>query len=219
MYAICVRPSPRRWAAIIVPFAAWAVWWLALGRGNTSGLDGGRVGSPNIASTLWHGLRASVDGLVLGNRLLGVLVALAVVVNLGWRLRRGLREGANAVVWTAVLGFWWIALNFSRGELASASTFRYQLVGATLALLTLLPPAPVAWPALVRGRLAGDRLRRRSPSLRSAHSSVGWDTAPRFATPRSNAGRRVRRCKLRSWRISGRRWCPTHSGSTSGSAS
>jgi hypothetical protein len=96
VYLVCTRPRRRRrWLVVFAPIVAWAVWWLAEGRGSAPVPKAVRYGSSDIIRVAWQGVRASFDGLVWGNRLAGIALMVAFGVLLVWRLRGGLVGAAN----------------------------------------------------------------------------------------------------------------------------
>ena len=148
VYLAFTRPRLWRWVAVIVPTAAWALWWLTATETSSRQRPVTEVADPILT-----GIRDSFAGLAFGNVGLGTVLALAFVALLAWRLRRGPSACANELAWSAALVFWWAGLAISRtGSLDS--TFRYEFVGSAFVLLACLPtkstnlPARLDWRAL-----------------------------------------------------------------------
>jgi hypothetical protein len=138
---------------VVVPTAVWLVWYLTTGLGTADVPDAFRYDGWDLVSATWRGVRASFDGLAVGNRWAGLLLTLAFAALLAWRLRCGHRSAANQVAWTVGLFAWWGGVVYSRGVLADPSIFRYRWVGAIFILLAALPVEPVAVAEQVRARV------------------------------------------------------------------
>jgi hypothetical protein len=161
-YAVLNRSPLRRFVAIAVPTAAWALWWLTRGRTSASDL----VKRPTLGQTVHatsSGIVRSFETLAAGNRVLAAIIALLFVANLVWRVSQGARAASNAIAWIAALGAWWVGVAYSRGELVSLVAFRYEYVGAALLVLAFMPPSPVQWSSRAL----------RSPGVAAAVLAVG----------------------------------------------
>jgi hypothetical protein len=145
VFLLCTRPHGRRWLAVLVPTAAWGVWWLVEGRGSAAVPESVQYDLGDTIRVSWEGVRSSFDGLVLGQRWAGLALTVLFGALLLWRLRRGPAHAANHLAWTAGLLVWWVGVISSRGALAQTDVFRYRFVGAVLIILAVLPTEPVAW--------------------------------------------------------------------------
>ncbi|MCU1464516.1 MAG: hypothetical protein JWM72_444 [Actinomycetia bacterium] len=151
VYVAVVRAPLRRWMSVLVPSAAWGGWWLLVGDQGRGPLA--RTFSQGV-EFVRHGLAGSFQGLVGGNRLLGLVLAVLFVVNLGWRVRRGPRIACHELAWSAALLFWWVALAYSRGLLSSSDAVRYRFVGSVLVILAFLPVQRPSRALRMHGRAA-----------------------------------------------------------------
>lgn len=149
VHSLLRRADRSRWLAVAVPFAAWFGWWVLLGRQAEQLSE--PVGLGDSLQLAGGGVIASFETVALGNRIGGVLVGVAFVVHLGWRVWT--RRGAQAAAWAAGLAAWWVILIQSRGALAEADVTRYRLVGAVFVVLSLVPEEAVRWPTLPGLRL------------------------------------------------------------------
>ena len=155
VYVALARAPLRRWLSVLVPTLAWGVWWLFVSTRD-------RGPHPRTFSQSLHftrdGITGSFQGLVLDNRLLGVVLGILFLVNLGRALRRGPVIARHQLAWTAALCAWWIGLSYSRGLLASSDTVRYRFVGSAFVILAFLPaqrPSRLLWKLRRVGIVAG----------------------------------------------------------------
>jgi hypothetical protein len=150
-YLVLTRPPIRRWVAVGLPTAAWVLWYEL-----TPGTQTVEYPRP-LASQIqfaWDGIVASFRGLAGGNQVLGIILMLAFVANLGWQLRKGPRHACHELAWTVGLVAWWVGLARARGLLDHANTFRYQLIGGAFIVLAFLPTRPLEpVPAWLRDRV------------------------------------------------------------------
>ena len=151
VYVALASAPLRRWASILVPTGAWGGWWLFVAHQSRGPLSRTFSQSVDFARS---GVVGSFQGLVGGNRLLGLLLGIVFVVNLGWRVRRGPRIACHELAWSAALVFWWIGLSYSRGVLASSDVFRYRLVASVLVILAFLPVQRPSRALRMHGRTA-----------------------------------------------------------------
>jgi hypothetical protein len=142
VHTLLTRRDAKRWLAVLLPSCAWGVWWMANGSSEPVG-PLFRYDAAEMLRATVEGVMASFDGLTLGNRAGGLVLAAAFVVHLAWRVRQGLANAANAMAWSAALILWWFGVVYTRQGLVDATTFRYQFVGSVFVLLALLPPAPL----------------------------------------------------------------------------
>lgn len=136
VYVALARAPLRRWVSVLVPTGAWGGWWLFVAHQSRGLLSRTFSQSVDFAR---DGVVGSFQGLVGGNRLLGLLLGIVFVVNLGWRVRRGPRIACHELAWSAALVSWWIGLSYARGVLASSDAFRYRVVGSAFVILAFLP--------------------------------------------------------------------------------
>jgi hypothetical protein len=145
-YVALARAPRSRWVAVVLPMAAWTMWWLFISE-RTSADDR----SPSaMFNYVVEGIKASFRGLAFDNRVLAVVLAAAFVVTLCWRLRKGLQASRNQVAWTVALFAWWVALAYSRGSVVEPHTFRYALAGSAFVILAFLPTRATTWRMLDR---------------------------------------------------------------------
>jgi hypothetical protein len=135
-YVALTRPPARRWLAVVLPTAAWFAWWILISHRSHSALP---LSFASQVAFVRTGIIHSFYGLVGGNPVLGTLLALAFVANLGWQLRRGPRHACHELAWTVGLVAWWVGLAQARGRLDSSLAFRYQLIGSSFVVLAFLP--------------------------------------------------------------------------------
>lgn len=153
-HCVLVRPPWRRWVAVLVPTALWAAWWLLVAE----------VGQIDPAFRLTNSQAVEVVRDLCVSpfyaagfhiRPLAYLLMAAFVVHGARQLRRGLRAGANFLVWSAASVLWAYALVRSRGILADPQSFRYAFLAMGFTLLAVVPREPIRWPVLegpARGR-------------------------------------------------------------------
>jgi hypothetical protein len=84
--------------------------------------------------------RAALEVAVVAPLLVGGYLAVGVV-----RLRRGLREAASYLAWSAAMVVWAWSLVRSRSSFAEPHIFRYTYLTMGFALLAVVPRRPVAW--------------------------------------------------------------------------
>ena len=155
VHAACTRARLGRWIAVVVPSAAWLIWFVGFGEAEArqSSAFAGLTTGQTIREA-FEGVVNTFEALAFGIRPLGILLALAFAAHLGWRLRQGLVASANVLAWTAALSVWWIGLIYSRGILADTETFRYLFVGAVFIVLAMIPPKPLKLPDATRSLTA-----------------------------------------------------------------
>jgi hypothetical protein len=142
VHSLCRRAPLSRWIAVLIPALAWGLWWNAYARDlPRNALT--RYDFRQVVDATFNGVVASFDGLALDWRPIGIVFMIAFVVHLAWRLTQGLSMAANVLAWTAALVVWWFGLAYTRGTGANPHLFRYQMFGAVLVLLALLPPKPL----------------------------------------------------------------------------
>jgi hypothetical protein len=144
VHSVLTRGDTRRWLAVLLPSGAWAVWWMAYGDSEPVG-PLFRYDAAEMVRAMAEGIMASFDGLALGYRAGGIVLAAGYVLHLAWRVRQGLVNAANAISWSAALVLWWFGVVYTRQGLVEATTFRYQFVGSVFVLLAVLPPTPLGF--------------------------------------------------------------------------
>jgi hypothetical protein len=149
VYVALARSGLRRWISVLVPSVVWGVWWLFVGNQGRGPLPRTLSESLDFAR---DGLAGSFEGLVGGNRLLGFVIGIVFVMNLGWRLRKGPGAARHELAWSAALVFWWVALAYSRGLLASSDAVRYRFVGSVFVILAFLPSQRLTRARRIPGR-------------------------------------------------------------------
>ena len=155
VHTMCRRPSVRRWVAVVVPGLTWVLWWTTQPRSDT---PGSLLHLADIAKGVW----ASFEFIGMQTLIGGLLVAAGFVVLLVVRCRHGVRTAASSIAWTTAAVFWWSSLQYSRASGPTAllqgdisEVFRYQLVGAVLLVLAIIPARPGVADVWIR-RLAPD---------------------------------------------------------------
>lgn len=147
------RASRRRWAVVLGPCLAWAVWWLVEARTQESPRFRPAV-RPSLADAAAHAAEIAwspFSHLSLGYTAVGLLLA-ALFVSYGvWRLSQGLEPASNILAWTAALTVWAFGIAFARDlgagtEATDDLPFRYQVLTLGFALLALVPRRPIRWP-------------------------------------------------------------------------
>jgi hypothetical protein len=121
-------------------------------------------------------------------------VAAALVVAFAgygvWVLRQGFAQAANFLAWTAALIVWSAGVAYARGTTSIFGeiigvTYRYQLLALVFALLAIVPPRPITWPA--RFPLATDRRWLTGSSIVIlVVAAVGWSAIRTDVRERSN---------------------------------
>ncbi len=154
VYSLCTRAHVRRWLAILVPTAAWLVWWLKYARDSYRAPANVRLGVDHMVHTAFDGIRGSFDALMFGNRTLGTVLAIVFLLHLGWRLRSGITSAANAIAWSAALIVWWAMLVYTRGEATEVGSTTARLVGAVFIVLASVPPTRLTLPDRLRSPVA-----------------------------------------------------------------
>lgn len=152
VHLLCARPPLRRWLVVLLPSAAWALWWLLEGRARGVP-DDLRPSLVEAAEFSWDLAFAAARSVGLGSSALAVVLLAVYAANAVRLLRHGLSAAANVVAWTAAAAFFGIVLAWSRGMLADANVFRYQVTAMALLALAVVPrrPSPVLH-ALAAGR-------------------------------------------------------------------
>jgi hypothetical protein len=135
-FVALTRPPVGRWVAVLVPTTAWLLWWHFVSDHPAPPLS--RTFSQKVHFIL-SGFRASFDGLVAGNRVLGLVLLGIFVVTACWRARAGLQAVANQLSWTTALVVWWAGVASSRGLVAMPDTFRFRFVGSAFVVVAFLP--------------------------------------------------------------------------------
>ena len=148
VFLVLTRANVRRWAAVVVPTVAWALWWAAVVPHGATPWARTFTGKLQFVG---EGVFNSFRGLVGWNRPLAVILVLLFLVNLVWQLRAGLRAASHQLAWTAALVAWWAGLAYSRGVFASADAFRYTLSGSVFVVLGFLPAVRVVAPKWLTG--------------------------------------------------------------------
>ena len=136
---VLARAPRSRWIAVLVPLAAWTTWWL-LASDTTRGR--GEHSPAHVIEFVVDGIAASFRGLVFDNRVLAVLLGIAFVLTLCWRMRQGVRACRSEIAWTVALVAWWVGVAYSRGVVAGSDVVRYNLIGSTFLVLAFLPTLP-----------------------------------------------------------------------------
>lgn len=141
VFAACTRAPRRRWVAVLVPTATWVLWWLRYSGGANPPITSDRLGASGLARSVATNLAGSFRQLALGNRAVGLVLAVAFVT---WGVavvgRYGVAGGAALLAWSAALVAWWFGLALSRGKGADVTgQFRYAYVAATFVALALAP--------------------------------------------------------------------------------
>ena len=111
-------PRPWRWIADRRPDRSRG---RCGGWSNTTPIVRTTSSSRTLCALSSDGIGESFAGLAFGNDGLGLVLAGAFVLLLGWRLRKGPSACANELAWCAALGFWWAGLALSR----DSATVRY----------------------------------------------------------------------------------------------
>ncbi|MGI8755187.1 MAG: hypothetical protein ACR2MB_04870 [Acidimicrobiales bacterium] len=184
VHAACTRAPWRRWVAVAVPTAMWALWWLHYS---------GRAKPPNTSDRLGVGgviraVAANVVGsfhqLALGNRVVGVVLLAGFVA---WGIaviwRHGLAGGAGVLAWSTALVVWWMGLALSRGRRATpALEFRYAYLAATFILLAAVSSSGTGGGRRTRnladGAQEGPRFGGRAVPARILRSVAWLETIP-----------------------------------------
>lgn len=156
----CTQAPKRRWAAVVVPLAAWALWWMVTVRHAVPPNPSAELHGGAAVRAVGRNLVGSFDQLAWGNHVIGRALLLLVVVRAVQLLRTGLVASAHLLAWGSALVAWWTGLALTRGSTAVAALeFRYAYVAGAFILLAVLPRTPWRWPPLERGRsLAGATL-------------------------------------------------------------
>ena len=144
VHNVLVRPPVRRWLAVLVPLAFYAVWYVVV---NPSARKPDAPGAAQAARLVRDLVLAPFYQVGFHRTPLAVLLMIAFLVWGAWQLRGGLADGANFISWTVALIGWGVALVQSRGSTASAELFRYGFVALGFALLAVVPRRPIRWPA------------------------------------------------------------------------
>lgn len=142
VHNLCVRPSLRRWIAVLGPSALWGCWWLAVGRDYSTEFETTPAQAVHIVRELAGAAFASLG---LHSSVLGSVLMVAFIAYGLWLLRHGLDAAANWLAWTAALVLWGMGLAYSRGYLTDPHTFRYQLPAIGFVLLAVVPRRHVEW--------------------------------------------------------------------------
>ena len=147
IHSLCSRATRGRWLAVVVPSAAWLVWWVVVVPADPKAIRDLRPGVPELVEDAVRHAAESFRYLALGNRALGGVLLGLFIVYAAWRIRQGLAAAANVLAWGAALLFWWFGLMWSRWRLIDAVPhFRYQFVSVGFILLAVLPTGRVAVP-------------------------------------------------------------------------
>ena len=138
VHTALTRARRQRWMAVLVPTAAWLVWYLTFVDQDSAAADV-RPGLVSLARIAAEESIRSFSSLTLGNRVGGAVAALIVVTVLVLRLRRGPAAAAGTFGWLIGLYAWWFGLAWSRWLFLDERTFRYEFTSSVLILLALLP--------------------------------------------------------------------------------
>ena len=160
LHTMCRRPGVRRWVAVVVPGLTYGLWWTTQSSADTSE---GSLNLSGIAKGVW----ASFEFIGMQTLPGGLLVATGFVVLLVLRTRHGVQAASNSIAWTTAAVFWWTALQFGRGSGVQAdlsAVFRYQIVGAALLVLAIIP---------ARHGAADVWIRRLIPEHRRTAATIG----------------------------------------------
>jgi len=148
VHSVCSRATRGRWLAVLLPSAAWLVWWMVVVPPDSEEVRELRPGVLELAGDAVGHAAESFRFLGLGNRLVGGVLLAVFLAYAAWRIRHGLSSAANVLAWSAGLLFWWFGLMWSRWLLIDATpAFRYQWVSAGYILLAVLPTGRVAPPS------------------------------------------------------------------------
>ena len=148
VHSLCARATRGRWLAVLLPSAAWLVWWLVLVPPDSEEVQELRPGVLELAEDAVRHAAASFRYLALGNRVVGAVLLAMFIAYAAWRVRQGLTAAANVLAWTAGLLFWWFGLMWTRWLLIGATpAFRYVWVSAGFILLAVLPTGRVTVPS------------------------------------------------------------------------
>lgn len=147
LFCCCTRPSWRRWLAVALPTALWAMWWFAMP--GYRGPDGSGRRTPTMSqlvSSAVSGFRHVLD--TFGPiEFFGALFAVTFVIRASFAIKGGLRGSANLVAWTGALSVWLVALAWTR-DAYTGYVFRYDFVGLGFVLLAMIPTKPIQSPRL-----------------------------------------------------------------------
>ncbi|MBX3314991.1 MAG: hypothetical protein KF906_11790 [Actinobacteria bacterium] len=138
VHSVLTRARRQRWIAVVVPAAAWLVWYAVAVDEDSAAADL-RPGLIELARVAARESIRSFSSITLGNRVGGAVVALVVLAVLVVRLRRGPAAAAGTVGWLVGLYVWWFGLAWSRWLFLDERTFRYEFTSSVLILLALLP--------------------------------------------------------------------------------
>lgn len=161
VHSLCSRATRWRWLAVILPSAAWLLWWVALVPPDSEAIRELRPGVGELTESAVSHAAEAFRFLALGNRLVGGVLLALFIVYAAWRVRQGLVAAANVLAWTTGLLFWWFGVFWSRSFLiGDPPAFRYQWVAAGYILLAVLPTdgfTPPSWASAAtrKGALLG----------------------------------------------------------------
>jgi hypothetical protein len=160
LHSLCTRANRPRWLAVLLPSAAWFLWWVVLVPPDPEALQELRPGVLDLARDAVRHAAESFRFLALGNRVAGGVLLAIFLAYAVWQIRRGLVAASNVLAWTAGLLFWWFGIMWSRWFfIGDVPAFRYEWVSAGFIMLAILPserlsPSDWASPSTRRGALA-----------------------------------------------------------------
>ncbi len=100
VHNVLVRPPVRRWLAVLVPLAFYAVWYVVV---NPSARKPDAPGAAQAARLVRDLVLAPFYQVGFHRTPLAVLLMIAFLVWGAWQLRGGLADGANFISWTVAL--------------------------------------------------------------------------------------------------------------------
>ena len=148
LFCFCVRPSTRRWLAVIAPTILWGIWWLTKARDAGDGMVV-HLGTGQKARTIYSGLWNTLVTCGGGNVIVATVISLLIFARVVQVARHGRDESANAFAWLTSAVFWWVGVVWQRGTYSSQAVFRYQFYAIALILLSMMPRQPLVWPQWV----------------------------------------------------------------------
>ena len=140
------RASLRRWMATAAPTVAWLVWRSVAVEGQSEAVSQARPPLSELLVRTAGDWVSSFSQLSLGHEGLGTALAVAFLVFLAIRLRKGPAYGANMLAWSVGLFVWWFGLEWMRWMLPLDNVYRYDIVSAGMILVALVPDDPIRLP-------------------------------------------------------------------------